>query len=101
PAELLAAGPQKPRQRRQPDDPRKLIENIAATVALLQFLIESLSGELRAARAANDVLREQLGAAQAEAAELRGKSAANEAALEREAGDPRDLPQQAELRRRQ
>lgn len=101
PAELLAAGPQKPRQRRQPDDPRKLLENIAATVAPLQVLIETLSVELKAARTANDVLREQLAAAQAEAAELRGKSAANEAALEREAVDRRDLQQQVELVRRE
>lgn len=101
PAELLAAGPQKPRQPRQPDDTRKLLENIAATVAPLQVLIETLSVELKAARAANDVLHEQLAAAQAEAAELRGKSAANEAALEREAGDRRDLQQQVELARRE
>jgi chromosome segregation ATPase len=101
PAELLAAGPQKPRQRRHPDDPRKLLENIAATVAPLQVLIETLSVELKAARAANDVLHEQLAAAQAEAAELRGKSAANEAALEREAVDRRDLQQQVELARRE
>lgn len=101
PAELLAAGPQKPRQRRQPDDPRKLLENIAATVAPLQVLIETLSAELKAARTANDVLREQLAAAQAEAAELKGKSAATEAALEREAADRRDLQQQVELVRRE
>jgi hypothetical protein len=43
-------------------------------------MIESLSGELTAARAANEALRDQLAAAQSEAAELRGKSAANEAA---------------------
>ena len=101
PAELLSAGPQKPRQRRPPDDARKLIETVAATVAPLQAVLETLSVELQAARGANDALREQLVAAQAEAAELRGKSAANEAALERETTDRRDLQQQVEHVRRE
>jgi chromosome segregation ATPase len=101
PPELLSAGPQKPRQRRPPDDARKLIETVAATVAPLQVVIETLSTELQAARAANDALREQLAAVQAEAAELRGRSAANAAAVEREAIDRRDLQQQVEHVRRE
>jgi chromosome segregation ATPase len=101
PAELLAAGPQKPRQRRQPDDAHKLLETVAATVAPLQVLIETLSTELKAARSANDTLRDQLAAAQAEVAGLRAKSAASEAALEREAIDRRDLQQQVEHVRRE
>ena len=101
PAELLAAGPQKPRQRRQPDDTRKLIESVAATVAPLRGVIETLSAELQAARGANDALREQVAAAQAEAAELRGKSAASEAALKRDAIDRRELQQQVEHVRRE
>jgi chromosome segregation ATPase len=68
---------------------------------LLQALIETLSGELKAARVTNDALRGQLAAAQAEAAELRGKSAANEAALEREVFDRRALQQQADHIRRE
>lgn len=71
---MLAAGPQKPRERREPGDA------VAAAVAPVQAMIESLSGELTAARAANEALRDQLAAAQSEAAELRGKSAANETA---------------------
>src|SRR5215211_4454822 len=64
-------------------DAAALGEAVAAAVAPLQAVIESLSGELAAARAANDALRDQLTAAQSEAAELRGRSAANEAALNR------------------
>jgi Rps23 Pro-64 3,4-dihydroxylase Tpa1-like proline 4-hydroxylase len=67
----------------------------------LQVLIETLSVELKAERGANDSLREQLAAAQAEAAALRGKSDANEAALRREAVDRRDLQQQLEHVRRE
>jgi hypothetical protein len=105
PADLLAAGPQKPRERRQPIGPAAdattLVEAVAAAVAPLQALIETLSGELKAARVASDALRDQLAAAQAEAAELRGKSAANEAALEREVFDRRALQQQADHIRRE
>jgi len=105
PADLLAAGPQKQRERRQPVGPAAdattLVEAVAAAVAPLQALIETLSGELKAARGTNDALRDQLAAAQAEAAELRGKSAANEAALEREVIDRRALQQQADHIRRE
>ena len=105
PADLLAAGPQKPRERRQPSahaaDAAALAEAVAAAVAPLQAVIETLSRELSAARLTNDALRDQLAAAQSEAAELRGKSAANEAALEREVFDRRALQQQADHIRRE
>jgi len=105
PAELLAAGPQKTRERRQPvgraADATALLEAVAAAVAPLQALIETLSEELKVARVANDALRDHLAAAQSEAAELRGKSAANEAALERELIDRRALQQQADHIRRE
>ena len=105
PADLLAAGPQKPRERHQPTaraaDATALAEAVAAAVAPLQAVIETLSRELGAARATNDALRDQLAAAQSEAAGLRGKSAANEAALEREVFDRRALQQQADHIRRE
>jgi chromosome segregation ATPase len=105
PADLLAAGPQKPRERRQPTaraaDATALVEAVAAAVAPLQAVIETLSRELSAARVTNDALRDQLAAAQSKAAELRGKSAANEAALEREVFDRRALQQQADHIRRE
>jgi len=105
PADLLAAGPQKPRERRQPTaraaDATALVEAVAAAVAPLQAVIETLSRELSAARVTNDALRDQLAAAQSETAELRGKSAANEAALEREVFDRRALQQQADHSRRE
>jgi chromosome segregation ATPase len=95
PADLLAAGPQK-RERRQPTaraaDATALVEAVAAAVAPLQAVIETLSRELSAARVTN---------AQSEAAELRGKSTANEAALEREVFDRRALQQQADHIRRE
>ena len=104
PADLLAAGPQK-RERRQPTaraaDATALVEAVAAAVAPLQAVIETLSRELSAARVTNDALRDQLADAQSEAAELRGKSAANEAALEREVFDRRALQQQADHSRRE
>ena len=56
---------------------------------------------MTAARVANDALRDQLAVAQSEAAELRGKSAANEASLEREVFDRRALQQQADHIRRE
>jgi chromosome segregation ATPase len=105
PADLLAAGPQKPRERRHrigpAADATTLVDAVAAAVAPLQALIEALSSELKAARVANDALRDQLAVAQSEAAELRGKSAANEAALEREVFDRRALQQQADHIRRE
>ena len=105
PADLLAAGPQKPREQRQPSahaaDAAALAEAVAAAVAPLQAVIETLSRELSAARLTNDALRDQLAAAQSEAAELRGKSAANEAALEREVFDRRALQQQTDHIRRE
>jgi len=104
PADLLAAGPQK-QERRQPTaraaDATALVEAVAAAVAPLQAVIETLSRELSAARVTNDALRDQLADAQSEAAELRGKSAANEAALEREVFDRRALQQQADHSRRE
>ena len=105
PADLVAAGPQKPRERRQPTaraaDATALAEAVAAAVAPLQAVIETLSRELSAARVTSDALRDQLAAAQSEAAELRGKSTANEAALEREVFDRRALQQQADHIRRE
>ena len=83
------------------DRDETLVEAVAAAVAPLQAVIETLSRELSAARATNDALRDQLAAAQSEAAELRGKSAANEAALEREVFDRRALQQQADHIRRE
>jgi chromosome segregation ATPase len=103
PTEVLAAGPRKMRERRQPldADAQTTAEAVAAAVAPLQSIIETLSGELNAARDANDALRDQLAAAQAETAELRGRSAAIEAALEREVIDRRGLQQQADHVRRE
>src|SRR5258705_12649574 len=65
PTEVLAAGPRKVRERRQPVD-ADAAETVAAAVAPLQTIIERLSGELKVARDANDALRDQLAAAQAE-----------------------------------
>jgi chromosome segregation ATPase len=105
PAEVLAAGPPKVRPRRQPPDAgadvRTTAEAVAAAVAPLHSIIETLSTELRAVRDANEALRDQLAAAQAEAAELKGKAAAIEAALEREVVDRRGLQQQADHVRRE
>jgi chromosome segregation ATPase len=105
PPEVLAAGPQNPRERREPAAPAAdaatLGDAVAAAVAPLQAVIERLSSELVAARAANETLRDQLAATQADAAELRGRSAANEAALEREVADRRAVQQQADHSRRE
>jgi chromosome segregation ATPase len=105
PAEVLAAGPPKVRPRRQPPDAgadaRTTAEAVAAAVAPLQSIIETLSTELRVVRVANEALRDQLAAAQAEAAELKGKASAIEAALEREVVDRRGLQQQADHVRRE
>ena len=104
PTEVLAAGPRKVRERRQPvdaDTDTAAAEAVAAAVAPLQTIIETLSGELKAARDSNDALRDQLAIAQAETAELKGKSDAIEAALEREVIDRRGLQQQADHVRRE
>jgi len=105
PPEVLAAGPQKPRERREPAAPAAdaaaLGDAVAAAAAPLQSVIERLSGELAAVRVANETLRDQLATAQSEATELRGKSAANEAALEREVTDRRAGQHQADDNRRE
>jgi chromosome segregation ATPase len=106
PAEVLGAGPQKPMKRKKPVGPAAadadiLVKAVATAVAPLQDLIETLSRELTVARVANDALRDQLATAQSEAAALRGKSAANEAALDREIVDRRALQQQADHIRRE
>jgi len=97
PTEVLAAGPQKVRARRQPvhaETDGRAAEAVAAAVAPLQAIIETLSGELKTARDANDTLREQVATAQAESAALKGKTEALEAALDREVADRRTLQQQ-------
>ena len=104
PAEVLAAGPQRPRQRLPPAagaDAQSAAKAVAAAVAPLRAIIETLSEELKAARATNDAMRDQLAAAQAESAELKGKSAATDAALEREVVDRRTLQQQVDHGRRE
>jgi len=105
PPEVLAAGPQKPRERRETTGPTAdaaaLREAVSVAVTPLQAVIERLSAELAAARTANESLRDQLAASQSEAAELRGRSAANEAALEREVADRRAVQQQADHSRRE
>ena len=105
PAEVLAAGPRKVRERRQPvdadTDDRTAAEAVAAAVAPLQTIVEALSGELKASRDSNDALREQLANAQAQAAELKGKAEALEAALDREVVDRRALQQQVDHIRRE
>lgn len=105
PAEVLAAGPQKVRERRQPanaeSDYRAVAEAVAAAVAPLQAIIETLSAELAAARESNDRLREQVVNAQSESAALKGKAEALEAALDREVADRRTLQQQIEHVRRE
>jgi chromosome segregation ATPase len=104
PAELLAEGPPKPKERRQragPTDAGTLAEAVAAAVAPLQGVIETLSTELKSARSAGDALRDQLAAAQTEAAEARGKAVAIEAALDREVADRRALQQQIDHVRRE
>ena len=103
PTEVLAAGPQKVHARRQPvhADGREAAEAVAAAVAPLQAIIETLSGELKAARDANDTLREQVATAQAESAALKGKTEALEVALDREVADRRTLQQQIDHVRRE
>jgi chromosome segregation ATPase len=106
PAEALVAGPPKARGRSQPhegagESAQTTAEAVAAAVAPLQGIIESLSGELNAARGANDALRDQVAAAQATTAEFRGKSTALEDALERGLAERRDLQQQVVHLRRE
>ena len=100
PPELLAADPQKPQERRrQPEPPLDagtIADAVRGAVAPLEGIIDTLVTDVKVARATNDALRDQLAAALAEAGELRGKSAANEAALEREVQDRRALQQQAD-----
>jgi chromosome segregation ATPase len=64
-------------------------------------IIENFSGELKAARDANDTLREQVATSQAESAALKGKTEALEAALDREVADRRTLQQQIDHVRRE
>ena len=106
PAEALVAGPPKAGERSHPRDRadenlQTTAEAVAAAVAPLHSIIESLSGELNAARGANDALRDQIAAARATTAEFRGKSMAIEAALERGLAEQRDLQQQVVHLRRE
>jgi chromosome segregation ATPase len=105
PTEVLAAGPRKPRESRKGHEPgpgdQRAAEAVAAAVAPLQVVIETLAGEVRAARESNGALREQLANAQAESAELKGKAEALEAALDREVVDRRALQHQVEHVRRE
>jgi chromosome segregation ATPase len=105
PMEVLAAGPQKARQQRKgidsgPGD-QTTAEAVAAAVAPLQAIIETVAGELRAARESNDALRERLANAQAESSELKSKAEALQAALDREVVDRRTLQQQMDHVRRE
>jgi chromosome segregation ATPase len=102
PADVLAADPPK-RERRQPPnaDARTTAEAVAAAVGPLQGIVETLSNELKEARDANEALREQLAAVQVEAAELRGRSTAINAPLEREVVDRHTLQQEIEHVRRE
>jgi chromosome segregation ATPase len=103
PTEVLAAGPRKARERRKPGDAEAgdQTKAVAAAVAPLQAVIETLAGELRAARESNDALRERIANAQAESAQLKGKADALEAALDREVADRRTLQQQVDHVRRE
>ena len=104
PADVLAAGPSQARERRHPPNgagDSAQATAVAAAVAPLQSIIESLSGELNAARAASDGLRDQLAAAQAQAAGFKGRSTAIEAALEQAIGERRDLQQKVDHVRRE
>jgi chromosome segregation ATPase len=106
PADVLAAGPSTARQRRHPpngagDSAPATADAVAAAVAPLQSIIESLSGELNAAHAASDALRDQLAAAEAKAAEFKGRSNAIEAGLEQAIAERRDLQQRVDHLRRE
>jgi chromosome segregation ATPase len=106
PAEVLAAGPSKPRERRHPPNgagasAQATADAVAAAVAPLQSIIESLSDELSATRDDNDALRDQLTTARTEAAEFKGRSTANEAALGHALAERRDLQQRVDHIRRE
>jgi len=106
PAEVLAADPPTARERRPSRDDavvdvRTTADAVAAAVAPLQSIIETLSEELTVARGGNDALRDQLAAAQAEAAEFRGKCAGVETALKHGIDERRDLQQQLDHVRRE
>jgi chromosome segregation ATPase len=105
PTEVLASGPRKPREPRKAIDSgpgdQTAAEAVAAAVAPLQAVIETLAGELRAARESNDALRRQLANAQTGSAELKGKTEALQAALDREVVDRRTLQQQMDHVRRE
>jgi chromosome segregation ATPase len=95
PAEVLAAGPSTARERRQlPDNAQATAKAVAAAVAPLHSIIESLSEELSAAR-------DQLAAAEARGAEFKGRSTAIEAALEQAIAERRDLLQKVDHARRE
>ena len=105
PTEVLAASPRKARERRQPTnaeaDNRATAEVVAAAVAPLRAIVETLSGELKAARDLNDTLREQVANANAESAAFKGKAEALEAALDREVVERRAVQQQVDHVRRE
>ena len=106
PPEVLAAGPQKPRERREAAGPCCRCRYAWRRCRGRRRTAPSgdrtpVGAELAVARAANEALRDQLAAAQSEAAELRGRSAANEAALQREVIDRRVVQQQADHSRRE
>ncbi len=105
PTEVLAAGPRKPRQQRKAIESgsgdQTAAEAVAAAVAPLQTVIETLAGELRTARETNDALRAQLANAEAESAESKGKAEALRGALDREVDDRRTLQQQMDHVRRE
>jgi chromosome segregation ATPase len=82
-------------------DGRATADAVAAAVAPLQAIIETLSGELKTARDSNGTLREQVATAQAESAALKGKAEALESALDREVADRRTLQQQIDHVRRE
>ena len=93
PADVLVAGPP---QAKEPDGDslQTTAETVAAAVAPLQGIIESLSEELNAAH-------RSLAAAQAEGAEFKGRSDALEAGLEQARAERRELQQQVDHVRRE
>jgi chromosome segregation ATPase len=102
PADVLAADPSKRRKRQPPHtEAQTTAEAVAAAVGPLQGIVETLSSELKAARDANEALRGQIAAVQAQAAELKGRAIATDAALQREVIDRRALHQEVEHARRE
>ena len=67
----------------------------------MEKLLERSDLDRQASQKQVEALRDQLAAAQADAAELKGKAAAIESALEREVIDRRGLQQQADHVRRE